>query len=111
MDWELLSIQNTLKQNEIDDYLIFSHAAWLLSGTSIWTSGHRRENMMNESFVWIDQVEPVVFNQWDADEPQNMVINANIAININTTTGNWRWTAVRNGLTTANYICERRICF
>lgn len=108
--WELVSVQNAIKQTEIEDYLLFSNAAWLLKDALIWTSGHRRQNQFFDKFLWIDRLETITFSQWDDQEPQLEYTNSNIAFRINATSGDWRWRAVEEGLVKAYYICERRVC-
>lgn len=55
-------------------------------------------------------METITFSQWDDKEPQLENTNANIALRINATIGDWRWRAVKEELVKAYYICERKVC-
>lgn len=76
---------------------------------NIWTSGHRRGGQAEEQFVWVDHLAPVNFVVWDFGEPQVSVIDSNIAITLNSD-NQYRWAALRNGPTSAFYICEKNSC-
>lgn len=112
LKWDLISINSESKAVEIDQYLKSINAGNIINA-HIWTSGHRRANIIEQNYLWLNGLEIVASsNRWAEGHPMSYgrAVHSNIALKKNSNGDKWLWTSILDDSGLNYFLCEQKSC-